>query len=81
MAVMLPREKWTDERLDDRKQEVDTALTRIETKLDEHSADFAHVDKRFDKLEGRFDKLMFALFGVGGSIIVTLIGLLGISLR
>lgn len=87
MAVM-PREKWTDERLDDRSTEVDTALTRIEMKLDQHSADFAHVDKRFDTLEGRFDtlesrfdKLMFALLGVGGSIVVALIGLLGVALH
>jgi len=74
MAVM-PRKKWNDKRLDDR-----DALTRIELKLDEHSADFAQVDKRFDKLEARFDKLMFALLGVGGSIVVALIGLLGVAL-
>jgi hypothetical protein len=66
MAVMMPREKWTDERLDDLNGRVD--------------AGFAHVDKRFDKLEARFDKLMFALLGVGGSIVVALIGLLGVAL-
>ena len=35
------------------------------------------VDDGFAKLEARFDKLIFALFTVGGGIIVALIGLLG----
>ncbi|MDX6635535.1 MAG: hypothetical protein QOF06_1738 [Solirubrobacterales bacterium] len=42
MAVM-PREKWTDDRLDD-----------LNTKVD---GGFESVDKRFDKVDKRFDKV------------------------
>ena len=43
MAVMMPRERWTDERLDDLNKKVDDG--------------FAKVDARFDRLEGRMDAL------------------------
>lgn len=66
MHVMEPREKWTDERLDELNAKVDVG--------------FALVDKRFDRLEDRFDRLIFALFSVGGAIIVALPGLLGFAL-
>ena len=66
MVVMTPREKWTDERLDALNARVD--------------AGFALVDKRFDRLEDRFARLIFALFSVGGAIIVALLGLLGVAL-
>jgi tetrahydromethanopterin S-methyltransferase subunit G len=41
MVVMTPREKWTDERLDDLNNKVDDG--------------FDAVDKRFDRLEARID--------------------------
>jgi hypothetical protein len=63
MAVMMPREKWTNERLDVRNQEVDNALTRIETKLDEHSADFARIDKDIRELRSEIRGMSWTLFG------------------
>jgi phage shock protein A len=71
MAVM-PREKWTDHRLDDFKENVDGGYVRLETaitagaaglesKMDERSAQvdkqFAQVDKQFDKVDKQFDKV------------------------
>ena len=35
MAVMMPREKLTDERLDDLNQKVDAGFARVEAKIDE----------------------------------------------
>lgn len=40
---MMPREKWTDDRLDDLNKKVD--------------AGFESVDRRFEKVETRFDKV------------------------
>jgi len=63
MHVMEPREKWTDERLDEGFGELKGEMT-----------------ERFDKLEARLDKLIFALFGTGGAIIIALLGLLGVAI-
>jgi hypothetical protein len=70
MHVMEPREKWTDERLDE-------GFGELKAEMIER---FDEVDSRFDKLDARFDKLIFALFGTGGAIIVALLGLLGAAL-
>jgi hypothetical protein len=34
MAVMMPREKWTDERLDDLNKKVDDGFTRLDRRID-----------------------------------------------
>jgi hypothetical protein len=65
MAVMMsPREKWTDERLDD-----------LNTKVD---LGFARMDARFERLETRldakFDGLNKVLIGSAAAIIAALIG-------
>jgi hypothetical protein len=73
MAVMMtPREKWTDERLDDLdrkvekgfsdlKAELKAGFDRMETKMDERFAQvderFAQVDKRFEKVDARFERM------------------------
>src|SRR5215218_2752907 len=57
MAVM-PREKWTDDRLDDFKEKVDDGYAHLETKIDDG---FARIDKDFRELKGemngRFEKV------------------------
>jgi len=65
MAVMMtPREKWTDERLDDLNRKVDDG--------------FARMDARFERLETRldtkFDGLNKVLIGSAAAIIAALIG-------
>ena len=69
---MTPREKWTDERLDDLSKKVDDgfAETKAEmregfARLDGEAKDlrremderFDKVDKRFNKIDARFDKI------------------------
>jgi hypothetical protein len=67
MTVMMsPREKWTDERLDDLNEKVDRG--------------FARMDARFEHLEGRFDALNRTLFGGYFVMIAGLIGLIATQL-
>lgn len=73
MAVM-PREKWTDERLDDRSTEVDTALTRIEMKLDEHSANFARIEADVRELRSEIRGINWTLFGGFFTLFAAIIG-------
>jgi hypothetical protein len=60
MVVMTPREKWTDERLDDLNQKVDQG--------------FARMDARFEHLETRFDALNRTLIGGFVVLIAALVG-------
>ncbi|HET7454056.1 MAG TPA: hypothetical protein VFJ76_00880 [Solirubrobacterales bacterium] len=86
MVVMTPREKWTDERLDELKKSVDDGFARVDGEIkdlrremderfDKVDARFDKVDERFDKIEDRFHALNRALMGVAGVIIAALIGL------
>ncbi len=55
MAVMA-REAWTDQRLDDLKENVNERFDQVDKRFDrvegEMNARFDKVDKRFDKVEG-----------------------------
>jgi hypothetical protein len=73
MAVMMsPREKWTDERLDDLSVKVDRGFAdvkaemkvgfeRMEAKMDERFAQvderFTQMDKSFEKVDARFERM------------------------
>jgi hypothetical protein len=52
MAVMTPREKWTDARLDNLNKKVDDGFARLDTDIRdlrrEMNARFNSVDARFD---------------------------------
>jgi len=52
MAVVMPREKWTDERLDDLNKNVDDGFARLDADIRELRAGmnegFRAVDARFD---------------------------------
>ncbi|MFL5873289.1 MAG: hypothetical protein ACJ75T_07440 [Solirubrobacterales bacterium] len=77
MAVMMsPREKWTDERLDDLNKRVDRGFfdvkaeirgrfNQLETRMDDQ---FAQVNERFDRMQqtliGGFGVIVAALIGV-----------------
>jgi hypothetical protein len=56
MAVMA-REAWTDERLDDFKENVNRRFDEVDRRFDEVDRRFEEVDKRFDKMDARFDKI------------------------
>jgi hypothetical protein len=81
MAVMeRPREKWTDERLDDLSRRVDRGFTDLKTEMREGfarmEARFEKIDERFEKIDGRFHDLNRTLIGAGAVIIATLLGAL-----
>jgi tetrahydromethanopterin S-methyltransferase subunit G len=50
MAVMMPREKWTDDRLDDLNQKVDDGFKKVDGRFDKVDARFNHLDKKIDRL-------------------------------
>jgi chromosome segregation ATPase len=54
MAVMVPREKWTDERLDDLNKKVDDGFARRGGDIRELRRE---MNGRFDAIDGRFDKM------------------------
>lgn len=61
MAVMMtPREKWTDERLDDLNAKVDQG--------------FARMDARFAQMDDRFDRMQHTLIAGFAVLVAALIG-------
>lgn len=62
MAVMMtPREKWTDERLDDLNTKVDRGFADLKVEMKEGfermEARFEQVDKRFEQVDKRFEQV------------------------
>jgi thymidylate kinase len=54
MAVMMPRQSWTDERLDHFEKRVDERFDRV----DERFGTFEkQVDERFKRVDERFDRV------------------------
>jgi tetrahydromethanopterin S-methyltransferase subunit G len=85
MAVMMPREKWTDERLDDLNKKVDDGFARLDgdimglrqdmnARFNAVDARFDSVDARFDSLNAKFDTLRRDLFKAAVAVIVAMIG-------
>lgn len=52
MAVMMPREKWTDERLDDLNKKVDDGFARMDEDIRELRSDIREL--RRDMMAGFF---------------------------
>jgi tetrahydromethanopterin S-methyltransferase subunit G len=88
MAVMMsPRERWTDERLDDLSATIDRGFSEVKTEMREGFARmearfekidkrFEAVDERFEEFDERFHDLNRTLIGAGAVIIATLLGAL-----
>jgi predicted transcriptional regulator len=57
MVVMMPRESWTDERLDDFRAEVNRRFDEVYRRFDEVDRKFDEVDRRFEKIEGELHHL------------------------
>lgn len=64
MAVMMsPRERWTDERIDDLNEKVDRRFADLKTEMKQgfermevrFGERFDEVDRRFDEADKRFD--------------------------
>jgi hypothetical protein len=78
MAVMMsPREKWTDERLDDLSAKVDQGFS--ETKAEIRSG-FDRMDARLDRMDARLDRMQNSLVGAAAVIIAALLGVIATQL-
>ncbi|HEX5593368.1 MAG TPA: hypothetical protein VFX35_08475 [Solirubrobacterales bacterium] len=72
MTVMpMPREKWTDERLDDLNGKVDRGFAEVKSEMREG---FARMDTDIRDLNARFDALNRNLLVGAVAIIAALIG-------
>jgi len=78
MVVMTPREKWTDERLDDLNKKVDKGFQEMKEGFARVDGEFKDVrremNERFDKVDASFQGLYRVLTGGAFAIIATLIG-------
>lgn len=86
MELMMPREKWTDDRLDEFKESVEDGYARLEKKVDtdirelkgEMNRRFAKVDDRLvamsSEFNDRFDRLNGSLLLGAFAIIAALVG-------
>ncbi|HEY3436023.1 MAG TPA: prefoldin domain-containing protein [Solirubrobacterales bacterium] len=64
MAVMLPRETWTDKRLDER-------FDRIDERFDE-------IDKRLERIEGQISELRQTVSQMQRTMTTGFIGMAGL---
>jgi hypothetical protein len=75
MAVMMPKEKWTDDRLDDLNKKIGDGLARLDADVrelrGEMNARFETLDSKFDK---KFDRLAWGMVASTVTIIAALIG-------
>jgi tetrahydromethanopterin S-methyltransferase subunit G len=77
MAVMVPREKWTDERLDDLNKKVGDGFADVDVRFDRLET---RMEKQFSEMNQRFDRMQFTLIGSAAAIIAALIGLIATQL-
>jgi hypothetical protein len=78
MPTMV-REAWTDERLDDLANRMDTGFREVRAELRQQRSEMAHqkdMDARFDAL----NRTMQIGFSLIGAVLVGLIGLIGTQL-
>jgi hypothetical protein len=71
VTVMVPREKWTDERLDDLNKKVDDGFADTKAEMREG---FARIDMELRAINARFDALNRNLLVGIVAIIGALIG-------
>lgn len=57
MAVMVPRESWTDKSLDELKESVNQRFDAVNQRFDAVDQRFHAVDQRFDAVEKRLDRV------------------------
>lgn len=75
MAVM-PRESWTDQRLDDFRGEVNRRFDGVDMRLAEIRVEIHRLHDRMDAMNARFDSMQRALMQIGFVLVAALIGLI-----
>ena len=71
MAVMMPRETWTDERLDDLNKKVDDGFARLDRRIDRLDEDIKDLRR---EMNARFDAANRNLIAFAVAIIAAVIG-------
>jgi len=71
MAVMMPREKWTDERLDDLNKMVDDGFARLDADIRELRSE---MTEGFRAVNARFDAVNRNMLAGFFMVIVTILG-------
>jgi hypothetical protein len=78
MTVMTPREKWTDERLDDLNAKVDKGFAETKAEMREGfariDADIRELRSEINALNARFDALNRNLLVAAVMIVAAIIG-------
>lgn len=75
---MMPRQSWTDERLDHFEKRVDERFDRIDAEFARIDKRFEQVDKRFERVEGEIQELRRAVERQGTIMISGFVGLAGL---
>jgi hypothetical protein len=68
MATM--RQSWTDERLDDMREDIDRRFARVEADI---AALRIEMREGFDRIDRRFDSLYRLLLGLGATLVAALL--------
>jgi hypothetical protein len=71
MAVMVPREKWTDERLDDLNKKVDDGFADVRAEM---RAGFARIDGEIRELRREIDAMNRNMLAGFVAIVAAIIG-------
>jgi hypothetical protein len=71
MAVMMPREKWTDERLDDLNRKVDEGFARLDADIRELRRD---LNALTTEMNARFDAVNRNMLAGFLMVILTILG-------
>jgi uncharacterized protein Yka (UPF0111/DUF47 family) len=75
MAVMA-REAWTDERLDDFKENVNQRFDQVDKRFDQVDKRFEQVDKRFEQVDQRLASIDARLDGMQRTMLIGIFSLL-----
>ncbi len=75
---MMPRQSWTDERLDQFEKRVDERFDRFEREVNlrfkQVDERFEQVDRRFDRIEGDIRELRMIMVGGFVTLLVAIVG-------
>ena len=88
MAVMTPRESWTDEpklreELGEMRAEIRGLEKTLDAKFETVDAKFEAVDARFDAVDAKFEAVIRTLqigFGLIGAVLTGILGLIAAQL-
>ncbi len=81
MAVMAPRESWTDERLDDLEGHMDEGFREVRGEIVELRSELGRVREGLGEVKAEIngiDRTMQIGFGIIGGVMTAMLGLLGL---